>query len=291
MRQLKISQKVTNRSSQSVDLYLKDIDKISKVLTPTEEEEITTRIANGDEQAKQLLIHANLRFVVSVAKQYDYTNIPIIDLINEGNIGLIKAAGKFDPTKGFKFISYAVWWIRQTILQYITDCGRTVRMPINKVTMQNKIKNAFTKLEHLLEREPSEYEILEQLKDTNITIEDIRTLSYSFNDVSLNAPIPGSSDENATLLDTQSSESDLFNNINKFDDKINVYMLMKNLPTREVEILKSFYGLDGEEAKTLDEISKELCLTRERVRQIKDKAIMRLKRKAKNKFYALETLK
>lgn len=282
MRQLKIIKQVTNRETSSVDKYLNEISKI-ELLNPEQEVDLARRIKNGERDALERLIKSNLRFVVSVSKQYQNQGLTLADLINEGNLGLIKAAHRFDETKGFKFISYAVWWIRQTILQALAEQSRIVRLPQNKIGSLNKINRTFVELEQKFEREPSEFEIAEVL---NIPFEVIKDFMKSGGrPISMDAPIGDEEDRSVyDLMQNQDSKSP--------DDELLSDSLRKEieralgvLTVRESTIIKMYFGLQGKQPLTLDEISKELNLTRERVRQIKDKAIKHLKHNSiKNKI-------
>lgn len=275
MRQIKITKQVTNRSDSSLDKYLHDISRISMV-TPDEEVELSRRIRGGDQEALEKLVNANLRFVVSVAKQYQNQGIGLADLINEGNMGLMKAAMRFDETKGFKFISYAVWWIRQSILQAISEQARLVRIPMNKIGSINKINRAAARLEQAFEREPTDSEIAEELQ---LETRDVEKLDRGTGrHISLDAPL-GQQDDGGTLYDVIS------NNDNPFPDRILISESLKkdiesslaSLSPREAAIIRMYYGLGDEEAKTLIEIGDAFGLTQERVRQVKDKAIKRLR--------------
>jgi len=275
MRQLKITKSITNRESASLDKYLQEIGK-EELITVEEEVELAQRIRKGDRLALEKLTRANLRFVVSVAKQYQNQGIGLADLINEGNMGLMKAAMRFDETKGFKFISYAVWWIRQSILQAISEQARLVRIPMNKIGSINKINRAAARLEQAFEREPTDSEIAEELQ---LETRDVEKLDRGTGrHISLDAPL-GQQDDGGTLYDVIS------NNDNPFPDRILISESLKkdiesslaSLSPREAAIIRMYYGLGGEEAKTLIEIGDAFGLTQERVRQVKDKAIKRLR--------------
>lgn len=283
MRQLRIIKQVTNRESSSVDKYLNEISKIG-LLNPEEEVDLARRIKKGDKEAMERLIKANLRFVVSVSKQYQNQGLTLSDLINEGNLGLIKAAQRFDETKGFKFISYAVWWIRQTILQALAEQARIVRLPQNKLVSLNRVNKAMIDLEQEFEREPSIEEISELLAVEPEQIRDF--MSPSRRHVSMDAPI-GGEEEDRSMHDTMenkdfpSPEDKLMNESLRQE----VQHSLNSLDIRESTILKMYFGIEKRKHPyTLEEIGKELHLTRERVRQLKDKALRHLKSNAhKNK--------
>ncbi len=274
MRQLKIIKQVTNRETPSLDKYLHDIGKVD-LITAEEEVELARRIKQKDPKALDRLVNANLRFVVSVAKQYQNQGLSLPDLINEGNLGLIKAAQRFDETRGFKFISYAVWWIRQSILQALAEQARIVRLPLNKIGSINKINKTLANLEQLFEREPTILEVAQALElAPNDVKEAIRTSSRH---LSMDAPI-GQDDEGNMydiLLnsDALSPEKGLFNDSLRKE----IERALSTLSIREANIVRLFFGLNGIHAHTLEEIGIEFGLTRERVRQIKEKAIKRLK--------------
>jgi RNA polymerase primary sigma factor len=280
MRQLKITNKITTRESLALDKYLNDIGKID-MLTAEDEAELARRIRNGDQEALNKLTRANLRFVVSVAKQYQNQGLSLSDLINEGNVGLMKAGRRFDETKGFKFISYAVWWIRQSILQAIVEYSRIVRLPLNKVGSYNKVNEAFISFVQEFEREPSEEELAEILDMSTKEISNM--LKGSIRHLSVDAPI-GGEDNDSTMLDLIAD-----NDGERPDDALMEQSLKEEvqaglsiLSPREVEVLSAYYGLNGHKALTLEEIGELYALTRERVRQIKERAIRRL-RKAYNR--------
>jgi len=274
MRQLKITKQVTNRDTLSLDKYLHDIGKVD-LISAEEEVELAKLIKQGDEKALDKLVQSNLRFVVSVAKQYQNQGLSLPDLINEGNLGLIKAAQRFDETRGFKFISYAVWWIRQSILQALAEQARIVRLPLNKIGSLNKINKMLSKLEQEFEREPTEYEIGQIL---DLTPQDIKeSLKTSKRHVSMDAPL--SNDDEGSMYDimensdTSNPDNELLNDSLKKE----IERVLSTLTQREANILKYYFGLNGKPQLTLEEIGEEFCLTRERVRQIKEKAIKRLK--------------
>lgn len=276
MRQLKITNKITSRESLALDKYLTDIGKIS-LLSAEEEAELARKIREGDQEALDKLTRANLRFVVSVAKQYQNQGLSLPDLINEGNVGLMKAARRFDETKGFKFISYAVWWIRQSILQAIVEYSRIVRLPLNKVGSYHKINGAFRSFVQEFEREPTNEELAELL---NITPKDVaNVLKGNTRHVSVDAPV-SSEEGSATMLDfITSGDEDLPDNqLMEESLKEEVQQGLSILSPREIEVLSTYYGLNGYKALTLEEIGDLYGLTRERVRQIKERAIRRLRK-------------
>ncbi len=281
MRQLKIENKITNRESVSLDKYLSDISKID-LLTPDEEAQLAARIRNGDDEALEKLTKANLRFVVSVAKQYQNHGLSLSDLINEGNVGLIKAAKRFDESKGFKFISYAVWWIRQSILQAIVEYSRLVRLPVNKVTTFNKVQQAYNSFLSKFEREPSNEELADLLNMTPKQVRDI--LSIGNKHVSFDAPVSNENSD-ATLIDFYIQEDFESADKNLLKDKlIDDYSInLSGLATREREIIKAYFGLGGYQESNLEEIGEMFNLTRERVRQIKERAIRKLRKSLNRK--------
>jgi RNA polymerase primary sigma factor len=280
MRQLKISKQITNRESQSLDKYLQEIGKVD-LLTPDEEVELAKRIKEGDQIALEKLTKANLRFVVSVAKQYQNQGLSLGDLINEGNLGLIKAAQRFDETRGFKFISYAVWWIRQSILQALAEQSRIVRLPLNRVGSLNKISKTFSELEQKYEREPSPEELAEVLEVT--TAEVVDTLKISGRHVSMDAPFVQG--EENSLLDVLENDSEETPDQGLMTDSLRreVQRALSTLTQRESDVIQLYFGLNGEHAMTLEEIGEKFSLTRERVRQIKEKAIRRLRHTSRSK--------
>ena len=279
MRQLKILKQITNRETKSLDKYLQEIGKFD-LITIEQEVELAVRIRNGDEVAIQKLTKANLRFVVSVAKQYQNNGLSLGDLINEGNIGLVKAATRFDETRGFKFISYAVWWIRQTILQALAEQARVVRLPLNRVGALNKLSKTFSQLEQIFQREPSNLELGESL---GVSEEDVlHTYSISGRHLSLDAPFVQG--EENSLLDTlafsgDSPETKLIADSLQSD----VGRALATLTCRESDIISHYYGLCGAESLTLEEIGEKFNITRERVRQIKEKATRRLRHSSSRK--------
>ncbi|MES2797581.1 MAG: RNA polymerase sigma factor RpoD/SigA [Bacteroidota bacterium] len=284
MRQLKISKQITNRESQSLDKYLQEIGKVD-LLTPDEEVILAQKIREGDQLSLERLTKANLRFVVSVAKQYQNQGLSLGDLINEGNLGLIKAAQRFDETRGFKFISYAVWWIRQSILQALAEQSRIVRLPLNRVGSLNKISKTFSELEQKFEREPSPEELAEVLEVS--TSEVVDTLKISGRHVSMDAPFVQG--EENSLLDVLENDSEDKPDSGLINDSLRreVQRALSTLTQREADVITLYFGLNGEHALTLEEIGEKFNLTRERVRQIKEKAIRRLRHTSRSK--ALKT--
>ncbi len=281
MRQLKISRQVTNRETPSLDKYLHEIGKV-RLLSGEEEVLLAKKIKNGDEKALELLINANLRFVVSVAKQYQNQGLSLPDLINEGNLGLIKAAQRFDETRGFKFISYAVWWIRQSILQALAEQARIVRLPLNKIGSINKVNNTFARLEQDFHREPTADEIAEILE---IAPKEVReALKVSSRPVSMDAPLK--KDEDNTLYDVILSDEEDSPDSTLIGESLKreIERSLNTLSPREADIIRLYYGLNGEPPYSLEEIGKYFSLTRERVRQIKEKAIKRLKHSFRSKL-------
>lgn len=276
MQQLKITNSITKRDSLAIEKYLTEISKIPRI-TPEEEVELAVRIRGGDQEALNKLTSGNLRFVVSVAKQYQNNGLSLPDLINEGNLGLIKAARRFDESKGFKFISYAVWWIRQAILQAIIEYSKIVRVPHNKLTSFNKLNEAYTALVQTLEREPSDQEIAEKL---NISVNDVeKVLKSTIRHVSFDAPI-GDDDDSYSLLDVMMSEDDYLPDKKMMEESISedIQNGLSILAPREYEIIALFFGLDGKPIHTVDEIAYKFGITKERVRQVKERSIRRLKR-------------
>jgi RNA polymerase primary sigma factor len=280
MRQLKISKQITNRESQSLDKYLQEIGKVD-LLTPDEEVDLAKKIKAGDKLALEKLTKANLRFVVSVAKQYQNQGLSLGDLINEGNLGLIKAAQRFDETRGFKFISYAVWWIRQSILQALAEQSRIVRLPLNRVGSLNKISKTFSELEQKYEREPSPEELAEVLEVSANEVVD--TMKISGRHVSMDAPFVQG--EENSLLDVLENDSEEKPDTELMNDSLRkeVQRALSTLTQREADVVTLYFGLNGEHAMTLEEIGEKFNLTRERVRQIKEKAIRRLRHTSRSK--------
>jgi RNA polymerase primary sigma factor len=275
MRQLKITKSITNRESQSLEKYLQEIGKVD-LITPEEEVQLAIRIKQGDQRALEKLTNANLRFVVSVAKQYQNQGLSLSDLINEGNLGLIKAAQRFDETRGFKFISYAVWWIRQSILQALAEQSRIVRLPLNKVGLTNKISKAYSMLEQEFEREPSSEELASLLE---IGLEEVETtLGVAARHVSMDAPFIDGEDN--TLLDVLENPNSLKadRQIEHSDSlRMEVARSLSTLTDRQRDVLMLYFGIGVENPVSLEDIGERFGLTRERVRQIKDKAITKLR--------------
>lgn len=282
MRQLKITPSITNRDSASLEKYLQEIGR-EEMISADMEPVLARRIREGDQAALDKLVRANLRFVVSVAKQYQNQGLSLLDLINEGNLGLIKAAKKFDETKGFKFISYAVWWIRQSILQALAEQARIVRLPLNKLGALNKIKKAFVQLEQEYEREPSPEELSEILEMTEQQVSD--TLGVSGRSVSVDAPFD-SKDDQGNLLDVLSNPNSRAADDNMLAESMqqDIMRSLQTLPPKESDVLKLFYGIGHQRSHTLEEISLMLEMTRERVRQIKDNGIKRLRHNSRSKL-------
>src|SRR5690606_2928143 len=283
MRQLKITQQVTNRETVSLEKYLQEISKLD-MITADEEVELARKIKEGDMNALERLVRANLRFVISVAKQYQNQGLTLPDLINEGNIGLIKAAERFDETRGFKFISYAVWWIRQAILQAIAEQARIVRLPLNKIGNITKINRTFASLEQFHEREPSLDEIAEQLDITASEVSDFMKISGRH--VSVDAPI-SDEDDSSSMLDLMSDDQSTNspeNELNSESLRSEIVRSLATLSFREATVLKMYYGIGYKNPFTLDEIGSSLELTRERVRQIKEKSLRRLKHTSRSKL-------
>jgi len=281
MRQLKITKQVTNRDTLSLDKYLHEIGKV-ELLTAEKEVELAKRIKRGDNEALEALIKANLRFVVSVSKQYQNQGLSLPDLINEGNLGLIKAAQRFDETRGFKFISYAVWWIRQSILQALAEQARIVRLPLNKIGSINKINKTFSRLEQEFQREPTLDELAKILETRPEIIED--SLNVSNIHISMDAPIKD--EEGNTMYDVMLNDDSPSPDINLISGSLKkeIERSLNTLGEREAEILRYYFGLNSYQPHTLEEIGDEFGLTRERVRQIKEKAIKKLKNQYRNRL-------
>ena len=277
---MKITKQYTNRESKSLDQYLQEIGKVD-LITPDQEIELAKRIKKGDRLALEALTKANLRFVVSVAKQYQNQGLSLGDLINEGNLGLIKAAERFDETRGFKFISYAVWWIRQSILQAIAEQSRMVRLPLNRVGALNKLGKAFSELEQEFERKPTASELADVLDMK--TDEVVETLQLYGRHVSMDAPFSGDDDKNSLmdiLPNDQQPSPDT--TLMKESLKNEVENILSTLSEKEAEVIRLYFGINGERSATLEEIGERFNLTRERVRQIKEKALRNLKYSSKS---------
>ena len=281
MRQLKITKQVTNRETASLDKYLQEIGKVD-LITAEEEVELAQRIKAGDKIALEKLTKANLRFVVSVAKQYQNQGLSLPDLINEGNLGLIKAAKRFDETRGFKFISYAVWWIRQSILQALAEQSRIVRLPLNKIGSINKINKAFAQLEQEHERMPSAKEIAELLEMSESDVKE--SMKNSGRHVSMDAPLVEGEDSNLYDVvrsgESPSPDKDLL--VESL--RVEIERSLNTLTPREADVIRLYFGLNGNHPMTLEEIGETFDLTRERVRQIKEKAIRRMKHTSRSKI-------
>jgi RNA polymerase primary sigma factor len=277
---MKIVKQFTNRENHSLDTYLQEIGKVD-LLTAEQEIELAIKIKKGDAEALEMLTKANLRFVVSVAKQYQNQGLPLGDLINEGNLGLIKAVRRFDETRGFKFISYAVWWIRQSILQALAEQSRIVRLPLNRVGALSKIGKTYSNLKQEFEREPSPEEIAEVLE---MDVDDIsQAIKISGKQVSFDAPFSLGEDNNLLDVIENNQEPAPDDELLSESLKQEIKSLLDILPEREAEVIRLYFGLDGEYALTLEEIGETFNLTRERVRQIKEKAIRRLRHNSKSK--------
>ena len=278
MRQLKITKQVTNRETASLDKYLQEIGRVD-LITAEEEVELAKRIKEGDHPALERLVKANLRFVVSVSKQYQNQGLTLPDLINEGNLGLIKAAQRFDETRGFKFISYAVWWIRQSILQALAEQSRIVRLPLNKIGSINKINRAFSDLEQKYGRPPTPEEIAESL---DITIEEVKqSIKNNGRHLSMDAPLKDSEDSN-NMYEVMSSDSSPKPDKQLMNESLEeIERSLSTLTPREADVIRLYFGLSGKHPMTLEEIGEKFDLTRERVRQIKEKSIRRLKHTSK----------
>ncbi|MCB0429675.1 MAG: sigma-70 family RNA polymerase sigma factor [Flavobacteriales bacterium] len=280
MRQLKISKQITDRSSTSVDRYLQDISRYS-LITAEEETELAKRIHQGDQVAMEKLIQANLRFVVSVAKQYQHMGMNLADLINQGNIGLVKAAERFDETKGFKFISYAVWWIRQSILQALAEQSRIIRLPLNQIGSLNKINRAFSDLEQQFEREPTPEELAEKLESDSSKI--METLQAAQQHSSIDAPIHADEDATVANLLVNHDAPDADEHLMDESLKREIERALSSLTETEKDVIKLFFGIGFSHGLTLEEIGNRLHLTRERIRQIKERALRRLRDKSRSR--------
>lgn len=281
MRQLKIAKQVTNRESKSLDKYLQDISKID-LITAEEEVELAQKIKNGNQRALEMLVNANLRFVVSVAKQYQNQGLTLPDLINEGNFGLVKAAQRFDETRGFKFISYAVWWIRQSILQALAEQSRIVRLPLNKIGSINKINKMYAFLEQENERPPSAEEIAKKL---DMTVNDVKeSMKNSGRHVSMDAPLIEGEDSNLYDVLNSGESPNPDRTLLHESLKVEIERALETLTPREADVVRLYFGLGEHQPMTLEEIGETFDLTRERVRQIKEKAIRRLKHTSRSKI-------
>lgn len=280
IRELRVIKYSQNRTRNSIDKYLQEIGK-TPLLTPEEEIELSQRIKKGDQEAFEKLASANLLFVVSVAKMYQNKGLSLDDLINEGNLGLLRAAKRFDETRGFKFISYAVWWIRQAILQALAEQPRVVRLPLNRINGLYKIGKVYSSLEQEYEREPSAKEIAKELDMTDIEVED--TLKISRQHLSVDSPFKNN--ETSSLLDVLHNENQSQPDADLLDEslKIEIERALSTLGKREAEIVRLYFGLNGEQPLTLEEIGERFNLTRERIRQIKEKAIHRLQHFSRSK--------
>ncbi|MDT8401998.1 MAG: sigma-70 family RNA polymerase sigma factor [Bacteroidales bacterium] len=281
MRQLKITKQVTNRDTPSLDKYLQEIGKVD-LISPEDEVMLARKIKTGDKEALAKLVKSNLRFVVSVAKQYQNQGMSLPDLINEGNLGLIKAAQRFDETRGFKFISYAVWWIRQAILQALAEQARIVRLPVNKIGSINKINRVFARLEQEFEREPSSQEIADVLQIAPEEVKEV--LKSNGRTVSMDAPISSEEDNNMYDVmhndDNPSPDRHLINESLTYE----IERALSTLSPREAKVIKLYFGINMKHPLTLEEIGEELALTRERVRQIKEKALKRIQYTTRSKI-------
>jgi RNA polymerase primary sigma factor len=283
MRQLKIVKQVTNREVASLDKYLQEISR-EGMISADEEVELAVRIKAGDQRALEKLTRANLRFVVSVAKQYQNQGMTLPDLINEGNVGLIKAAERFDETRGFKFISYAVWWIRQAILQALAEQARIVRLPLNKIGTINKLNRAFSELEQKYERPPSAEELAEFM---GVSVSDVKqSLQSNGRHVSMDAPLTEGDESSSSLYDVLPNTYSDTPDIDLVKDSLrkDIERSLSTLTTREGEVVRLYFGLNGRYPLTLEEIGDKFDLTRERVRQIKEKAIRRMKHTSRSKM-------
>jgi len=281
MRQLKIIKQVTNRDTPSLDKYLNEIGKV-ELISSDEEVELSQKIKEGDQNALTKLVNSNLRFVISVSKQYQNQGLSLPDLINEGNLGLIKAALRFDETRGFKFISYAVWWIRQSILQALAEQSRIVRLPLNKIGSINKINKVFSKLEQRFEREPTAKEIANYLKINQNEVKEYLKNSWRY--VSMDAPL--NSEDDGDMYEVLSLNYDELPDREMLSHslRIEIERILTTLSPRESDIIHLYFGLSEKHAHSLEEIGKKLGLTKERVRQIKEKAIRRLKHTSRNEL-------
>lgn len=283
MRQLKITKQVTNRETASLDKYLQEIGRV-ELISAEEEVELAKRIKEGDNAALEKLTKANLRFVISVSKQYQNQGLSLPDLINEGNLGLIKAAKRFDETRGFKFISYAVWWIRQSILQALAEQARIVRLPLNKIGSINKVNRAYSQLEQELERPPSALELAEFLE---VTPEEVKqSIRNSGRHISMDAPLVEGDDDSSSLYEVMGSEQSPSPEKELLRESLQkeIERSLTTLTAREADVVRLYFGLNRKHPMTLEEIGEKFDLTRERVRQIKEKAIRRLKHTSRSKL-------
>jgi len=281
MRQLKISKQFTNRENKSLDKYLNEISKV-EMITPSEEVDLAIKIKKGDQPALEKLVNSNLRFVVSVAKQYQNQGLTLGDLINEGNMGLIKAAQRFDETRGFKFISYAVWWIRQSILQALADQSRLVRLPLNKVGALSKISSTSIAMEQVLERRVTDDEIAEKLNIN--TAEVAATMSSSGKHISIDAPINEEEDASLLTILPNDHEPDPDSGLIHESLQTEISRVISILSEKEREIIKLYFGLEANQPHSYEDISDKVKLTRERVRQIKEKALKKLRKSSKSRI-------
>jgi RNA polymerase primary sigma factor len=282
MRQLKITKQITNRETASLDMYLQDIGRV-ELISAQDEVVLAQKIRAGDQRALDKLVKANLRFVVSVSKQYQNQGLSLPDLINEGNLGLIKAAQRFDETRGFKFISYAVWWIRQSILQALAEQSRIVRLPLNKIGAINKINKSLSKLEQTLEREPS-YDELSELVDM-LPHDIYETMRNNNRHLSMDAPL-SSTEDGGSMYDLMQNEASLNPDKALLSESLQmeIFRALATLTEREADVVKLFFGLAGKHPHSLEEIGEKFSLTRERVRQIKEKAVRRLKHGSRSRL-------
>ena len=283
MRQLKITKQVTNRETASLDKYLQEIGRVD-LITAEEEVELARRIKKGDQVALEKLTKANLRFVVSVSKQYQNQGLSLPDLINEGNLGLIKAAQRFDETRGFKFISYAVWWIRQSILQALAEQSRIVRLPLNKIGSINKINKAFARLEQEFERPPTAAELAETL---DMTLDEVKqSMKNAGRHVSMDAPLKDGDESSSNMYDVMRTGDTPSPDTELMTESLckEIERSLRTLTPREGDVIRLYFGLNGEHPMTLEEIGERFDLTRERVRQIKEKAIRRLKHTSRSRI-------
>lgn len=287
MRQLKITQQITQRDEGSINRYFQEINKY-ELISAEEEVDLSFRIHHGDQEALERLVLANLRFVVSVAKQYQNQGLSFADLINEGNVGLVKAAQKFDETRGFKFISYAVWWIRQSIIQAISEQTRTVRLPLNKLSVINKISKAIPVLSQKLEREPSSYEIADFLEMNHEEVENVHYINKR--QMSLDSPLSSSDDNSFSLNDLlEGDRINLPDNFIEYESlSINMARALNKLTDREARVLTLYYGLGKTQTLSLQEIAVEFDMTSERIRQIRSKGLLKLKKLLRNNHALLE---